>query len=270
VSRVEIPAERFGDLENERDFLLRSLEDLDDEHSAGEVSEEDYERLRDQYTARAAQVLRALDVAASPAGEPSLAAETQEEEKGSHARKRSQWLLVGGIGFVVAGLAVALIALNTGNRLPGNTETGGVSLAPAQAEARELDQATVLEEGGNYSEAIKVFEEVLAQDPDNVEALASAGWLEFEAGVLGTNTSSLEEGETEEERAVTLDPAEPVPHAYLGSMYFVEGQISDAVVQYDEFIGADPSGGEVAPFLPDIKKAFKDAKTPLPALPAGS
>src|SRR4051794_18690615 len=41
-------------LEEQRDFLLGSLRDLDAEHDAGDVDEADYLALKDDYTARAA------------------------------------------------------------------------------------------------------------------------------------------------------------------------------------------------------------------------
>ncbi len=50
-----------GNLEEERDFLLRSLEDLEAEHQAGDLDDGDYVTLKDDYTARAARVLRALN-----------------------------------------------------------------------------------------------------------------------------------------------------------------------------------------------------------------
>ena len=50
-----------AELEEERDFLLRSLDDLEAERTAGELDEDDYRNLKDGYTARAAEVLRALD-----------------------------------------------------------------------------------------------------------------------------------------------------------------------------------------------------------------
>jgi tetratricopeptide (TPR) repeat protein len=265
-----VSKDRLSELENERDFLLQSIEDLDEEHRAGDVSDDDYSRLKDDYTARAAEVLRRLQK--HDEGADGETSDTLAEGRGPRVlqRGRNRWFLVGGITFVVAGIAVALIASNLGSRLPGNTATGNVSLAPAQQVARELQQASVLEQGGNYSEALPLFEEVLAQQPNNVDALASVGWLEFEAGVLGPDTKSLEQGETEEEKAVSVDPSQPVPHAYLGTMFFVEGQSGDAVVQFGEFIAAKPSGGDVAPFLSDMKKAFAEQKVSLPALPPGS
>ena len=51
----------YAALEEQRDFLLGSLDDLERERAAGDIDEADYEALRDDYTARAAAVLRALD-----------------------------------------------------------------------------------------------------------------------------------------------------------------------------------------------------------------
>ena len=48
-------------LQQEREFLLRSLRDLEAEHQAGDIDETDYGSLRDDYTARAAAVLRAIE-----------------------------------------------------------------------------------------------------------------------------------------------------------------------------------------------------------------
>lgn len=44
-------------LEEQRDFLLRSLTDLDREHDAGDLDDHDHAELRDDYTARAAEVI---------------------------------------------------------------------------------------------------------------------------------------------------------------------------------------------------------------------
>ncbi len=50
-------------LEEERDFCLRSLRDLDAERDAGDIDAADYVTLRSAYVARAAAALRALDAA---------------------------------------------------------------------------------------------------------------------------------------------------------------------------------------------------------------
>ena len=47
-------------LEEDREYLLRSLDDLEREHDAGDLDDADYQVLKEDYTARAAEVLRAL------------------------------------------------------------------------------------------------------------------------------------------------------------------------------------------------------------------
>ena len=51
-------------LEDERDFLLRSLDDLESEFDAGDLDDADYRRLKSDYTARAAEVIRRLEMRA--------------------------------------------------------------------------------------------------------------------------------------------------------------------------------------------------------------
>jgi hypothetical protein len=51
----------LADLEEQRDFLLRSLADLEREHDAGDLTDDDHAALKDDYTARAAEVIRAIE-----------------------------------------------------------------------------------------------------------------------------------------------------------------------------------------------------------------
>src|SRR4029077_1457744 len=60
------PSTRFdpdalASLESERDFLLRSIADLETERDAGNLDDERYRALKDDYTARAAAVLRSIE-----------------------------------------------------------------------------------------------------------------------------------------------------------------------------------------------------------------
>mgnify|MGYP006292610163 CR=1 FL=1 len=47
-------------LSEERDFLLESLRDLERERQAGDIDDDDYVTLRDDYTVRAARIIREL------------------------------------------------------------------------------------------------------------------------------------------------------------------------------------------------------------------
>src|SRR5690606_11827339 len=57
-----IDPDRLAELEEERRFLLRSLADLEREHAAGDVDDDDYAELRDGYTVRAAATLREIEL----------------------------------------------------------------------------------------------------------------------------------------------------------------------------------------------------------------
>jgi hypothetical protein len=70
-------------LEEERDFCLRSLRDLEAELAAGDLDQADYEALRDSYVARAATALRKLD-GGDPAGDmaPASCGEVRADSSG--------------------------------------------------------------------------------------------------------------------------------------------------------------------------------------------
>ena len=98
-------------LASERDFLFASLDDLDRELAAGDISAEDHAELRSGYVSRAAEVLRSLDADA---------AEPQQ-------RIRFGWKAISGVIAVVlvVGGALAFVLANAlGERLSGQSMTG--------------------------------------------------------------------------------------------------------------------------------------------------
>ena len=58
--------ERRQQLEDEKSFLLQSLADLEREHDAGDVDDDDYVALKDSYTARAARLIAELEQGSTP------------------------------------------------------------------------------------------------------------------------------------------------------------------------------------------------------------
>src|SRR5579872_5112940 len=112
------------ELAEERDFLLRSLRDLDDERGAGDVDEGDYEVLKEGYTARAAAVLRELesrrngdgggdggDDTDRDGGAPAAGAEPAPQA-GPRDTARRPWWARGRL--VAAGAGVAVFAVGAG------------------------------------------------------------------------------------------------------------------------------------------------------------
>jgi len=268
-----------AELDDERSFLLDSLEDLERERAAGDLSDADYEVLRDRYTRRAAEVLRALD---DDSVDTDLdGAETRPDSAPGPARRemasdlvaanapprRRRALLLGGLLAVVAAVAVAVVATQSGTRLPGQTATGSVSLSRGAQLRRTLAQAETLESEGDAADAVPLYDEVLAQDPTQPEALAQLGWLEYEAGVASRDSAVLARAQQLEESALRVEPGAYAPHLYLGSMLLAEGNDNGAVAQYRQFLADKPPTAEVRAAQQFIDEAFDGAHQPVPALP---
>ena len=56
-------SESLAELQEQRDFLLNSLRDLEREHKFGDIDDQDYESLRKEYVSRAAAVIKQIEKA---------------------------------------------------------------------------------------------------------------------------------------------------------------------------------------------------------------
>ncbi|HEY5025619.1 MAG TPA: hypothetical protein VII76_11650 [Acidimicrobiales bacterium] len=264
-----------AELDDERSFLLDSLEDLERERAAGDLSEADYLVLRDRYTRRAAEVLRALDRTAGAGPERRLDARASPDDVGSSASasstatpvRRRRTLLVVGLLIVVVAVALTLVLSDTGTRLPGQTETGSVSLSRAAQVRRTLAQAETLESTGNAAQALRLYQQVLVENPNQPDALAQSGWLEFEAGVKSQDAAVLSRAQNQELAAARVEPGAYAPHLYLGSMDLAEANAAGAVTQYRQFLADGPPTAEVQVARPFIEQAFQSQHLAVPAMP---
>lgn len=236
---LEVDVERMTALELQRDFLLRSLEDLEREYEAGDVDEADYQALKDDYTARAAAVLRALEAGRLAASGPA---------SGRRPARRGRTLLaVAGVALfaVVAGV---LVAQTSGRRDPGGVITGDVT----QSVTERLNQANRLGAEGDYEAAIEVYESVLADDPSNAEAATYRGWLltlagEREAGLEALVDAALEHRDY------------PDVHAFLAIVFYRSGLVEEAGRELERLEALNPPAALrelVAPLAEQIRAAL--------------
>jgi tetratricopeptide (TPR) repeat protein len=153
-------------LEEERDFLLRSLADLDAEHAAGDIDDADYEALKDDYTRRAAAAIRGIDdQRAAFAAQP-----------GIRWRQVLVWLV--GLA-VLGGLSGSLIARTSGARGENDEATGGLR----ESTITLLNQArSLLGQQDRWDDAIDLYTEVLDEQPSNTEAITYRAWLQYRSG----------------------------------------------------------------------------------------
>jgi tetratricopeptide (TPR) repeat protein len=217
------PDEREA-LEDERDFLLASLEDLEREHEAGDVDDHDYTELRDDYTARAARVIRTID--AHEVHEPDPTAAT----RGWSAKRRA---LVVGVG-IVAFVAVAgyLVADASRERGEGDTATGNIRESAAGGVDDLLSEAHGLAADRRLDEAIVAYDEVLEVDPDNVEALTYKGWMQWQSGDQTGVVTLVQAADT--------DSGYPPVHLFLAYTFVDLGRDDSALASLDRFDELDP------------------------------
>lgn len=197
----------------ERDFLLASLDDLERERAAGDVDDADYVSLRDSYVARAAAIIRTIDGDAMATERPAP----------KNSRRRSTRLAVWtALVLLVAAGAGVLVARQAGERLPGQGMTGGSndgSVSSLLVEARSTGMA-------DTARALDLYAQVLAIEPDNVEALTYFGWFT----VLSATSDQTSEDAVVRERfqsglllirqATVTDPTYPDAHCFLGISFY--------------------------------------------------
>ena len=189
-SRRDLDPDRLVALEEERDFLLRSLEDLEREHDAGDVDDADYEALKDDYTARAATVIRSID---------------DRNAAVRSSRPTRDWRRTA-LGLVmVAVLAVGagwLVFRNAGTRAPGQGLTGDARQDSAnlilRAEGYTGQAQTALQAGDttkalqDWQLAVDTYSKVLELAPKNVKAITYRAWVQHSLALRSEPAQAVE------------------------------------------------------------------------------
>ncbi|MFQ5556093.1 MAG: tetratricopeptide repeat protein [Acidimicrobiales bacterium] len=204
-------------LEEERDFLLTSLDDLEAEHDAGDLDDHDYRALKGEYTARAAHTIRAM-------GDHTLAvADLRPPRSWSRV---TAWTI--GV-IVVAALAGVLLARASGSRTAGGTITGDIRTTTRQ----QLFDAQQTFAAGDLEGAMEIYEEVLESQPSNVEALTYRGWLSSRTGDQAGAAALLDD-------AIEFDPEYPDARIFRAIVALDLGDPVGAAEQLAAFDGLDP------------------------------
>ncbi len=241
-----------GELERERDFLLKSLDDLETERAAGNIDDATYTELHDDYTARAAAAIRALrdgiDARPTPPAVP----------------WRRRGLVVAGI-VAFAVLAAVSLAAALGARLPGQTSSGNApkAAAPSGGERKARLQAAAdksptdpqprlalarfLEETGDTVGSLKEYDKAVEIAPTDADALANAGRLRFIVAGQVPSPDAQQQLITSArgllDRAVQSDPNQADAHYYRGVL-LRDGfkEVDGAIAEFQRYLVLAPDG----------------------------
>lgn len=192
------------ELRDEQQFLLNSLRDLEREREAGDIDDHDYRTLRDGYISRTAIITREL------AG--------TSETSAPAPRRWVRRILAATVVLAIGAGAGVWVARQSGQRLPGQTASGGFEQSSTSllATARQL----------NFSDpgkAIELYTDVLKLEPDNPEALTYRSWilaLSARSATGPIKQVAMSQVVTDLLRAQDADPEYPDAHCFLGIVYF--------------------------------------------------
>lgn len=200
--RRDLDPDALAALEEERDFLLRSLQDLEREHAAGDVDDSDYKELKDDYTARAAAAIRAID-------DRTTAVKSLRPQR--NWKRTALGLVLVGVLAVGAGW---IVFRNAGTRAPGQGLTGDARqdsanlilqaqglTGQAQASLQAGDSAKALKQ---FESAVQTYDKALEISPENVQAMTYRGWV---LHTIALNSEASVAAELDQQARKYLDEA---------------------------------------------------------------
>jgi tetratricopeptide (TPR) repeat protein len=211
----------------QRDFLLRSLDDLEAEYAAGDLDDGDYRALKADYTRRAAAAIRA--------GEQ---AETPRREAASPSARMAAWAIGVVILAVIAGLLLG--------RFSGSRDIGGTVSGDIRETVREqLFDAQQAFGSGDLEGAIEIYDEILEEQPSNAEALAYRGWFTNLGGDAVAGRALVED-------AIAFEPEYPDARVFGASLALEVGDADAAAAHLAVLDTLD-----VPPFVDQLLTQFQ-------------
>jgi tetratricopeptide (TPR) repeat protein len=274
TEQTEVADER---LVEERDFLLRSLDDLERERAAGGIDDASYHALHDDYTARAAAVVRALRDGVDARPRP-------------HAASWARRTVVAGALVLFAAAAGVALAFALGARLPGETPTGNTG-APRAAASPDRERARLeatvaqdptnvparmllarfLESDNKLPAALAQYDAIIQHDPGNAEAYAQSGRIVY---LTATHAPSAEAAQlvdaarTRLDKAVALDGNLADAHFFRAIILANEyGEFAGAQNDLQRYLVAAPDGqfaDQARQLLADVTNALESPSTTTP------
>ena len=201
-------------MDEEREFWLESLDDLDDELAAGDLEPEDHEVLSRSYTRKAADALRG----------------DQGQSDVSEGGGRGKLIAVVAALVVVGAVAGVFLARAVGSRHSGDTITGNDAVSSVPTLLRNAEESAA---AGDLDEAIAIYDRVLERSPSNPTALAYKGWFLALEGREAEAADVLA-------YAVVAAPDYPDARAFHAILLYRTGDCSGAAAELVAFDAANP------------------------------
>ena len=244
--------DRLAELEEERRYLLRSLQDLEREREAGDVDDDDYRTLRDGYTVRAASVLRQIED-----GRRELPPKRRRDWKRTLAVVAAAVVCSAGIGFALAsafgerGASDEITGLNPGDSTRTKLATARAALASSQ-----FDRA--------YQLFVEADQEELERGNESAEARAYVGWTFFLLARLASETLAADDERIQLSllalnQAIEIEPTYADPYCFAAIIEFNFRDDADAALPYVEQCEANNPPADIAGLIESFAAEIRAA-----------
>jgi tetratricopeptide (TPR) repeat protein len=178
----------------------------------------------------------------------------------SHGRRRKRRVRTAAVVALLAMLSGGIgygVAQSSGERLEGEQASGDIP----ETGVDRITKAQVLVSEGKVLDAVKVYDEVLEDDPENPVALAQRGWL-----ISRVDQRLVDDGLAQVDQAIELDPTFADAHFFRG-MILLRGkaQPQAAAEAFQRAIDAKPDPellGIIQQFKAEAETAAAEATTP--------
>ncbi|MHB8243824.1 MAG: tetratricopeptide repeat protein [Acidimicrobiales bacterium] len=261
-----------AELEEELAYLRRSIEDLYNERSAGDVSEADYLRLLARYQNGAEVAEQALADCLETGGPPGESVAGDRDSVRSSRPGPTRSLLSSRRARLVTGWSAftcfALAAISVVMAVAGVGPFAPAPPLPVDVQVQAmLARASILGARGDVTQALAIYDQVLAIRPEQPEALADGGWLARLAGLAQHNAGLVRNGDAEIEAAVRVDPSYAVARAYDAVMLFRDRHEAKlAVVQLRFMLADHPTATLLSSVRSQAVAVYRAVGLPLPRL----
>lgn len=268
--RADIEQERWS-LNDQREFLLRSIDDAERELVAGDLSEDDYNvlLLRDQKRLTEVEAeLAALGPAVSnESGAKPLESDTEVQLAAPSRRRFSTRRRIGVVVaclLIITGLVI-LVDHAVSPSLPGQPVSGSITESKVELIEQQLEEAEVFNNNNEGVEALELYDKVLSEDPEDPNALAASGWLEWNYGTKAKSATLMQAGRRAENKAIQLAPSYYAGHLFLGLILLNQDKNpTAAVAEFTEFLKDDPPQAQLVSVASVVASGYSEAKDPLP------
>jgi cytochrome c-type biogenesis protein CcmH/NrfG len=206
-----------NELEGREEFLRRSLADLEREHDAGDLADDDYIALKADYERRLGES------PARPSGTP---------------RRPLPTIAISSVFLVAVAIAAGfLVARSAGRRETGQTLSGNAQsevVVTTTTLPADLGRCVDLE----ASDAIDCYGSYVTAHPDDPVGLTAFGVFAISAGIDSDSDELIAAGTNFLEDAVAADPGYVPARVQLATVYLRTGRTEEARAELEVLEGA--------------------------------